>query len=242
MSPVHKVLLPCRGQQFCPNSDEGLANGVDSDYEGEEGRRSALEEMNAENTEDTEPDADDDDNLYSYPTEFIYLHLESSKCNIISKIDTRATCTLKETFLCLRFLNQLLKFSTSFKRDNSGGDDGAPFIAVWICTIPLSRQLRRASSPKFGSTAVGRRSPWAFERSEKGARRSTRRRREYALLVWLLRGLQAREPAVSLSDLELETWVVSESIRRITGMVERGDMRGERQEGKAYSRANCGAK
>ncbi|KAJ7136184.1 hypothetical protein C8R44DRAFT_869843 [Mycena epipterygia] len=42
--------------KFYPNSDEGLANGVDSDDEGEEGQQVALEEMNAE---DIEPDDDD---------------------------------------------------------------------------------------------------------------------------------------------------------------------------------------
>ncbi|KAJ7743895.1 hypothetical protein B0H14DRAFT_3607172 [Mycena olivaceomarginata] len=42
--------------KFYPNSDEGLANGVDSDDEGDEGRRAALEEMNAENGDGSESD------------------------------------------------------------------------------------------------------------------------------------------------------------------------------------------
>ncbi|KAJ7274787.1 hypothetical protein C8J57DRAFT_1592121, partial [Mycena rebaudengoi] len=37
--------------KFYPNSDEGLANGVDSDDDAEEARRAALEEMNAEEAE-----------------------------------------------------------------------------------------------------------------------------------------------------------------------------------------------
>ncbi|KAJ7880658.1 hypothetical protein B0H13DRAFT_2345541 [Mycena leptocephala] len=44
-------------QKLYPNSDEGLANGVDSDDEGEQGRRAALEEMNEE---DSEPDSEDE--------------------------------------------------------------------------------------------------------------------------------------------------------------------------------------
>ncbi|KAJ7276676.1 hypothetical protein C8J57DRAFT_1504508 [Mycena rebaudengoi] len=38
--------------KFYPNSDEGLANGVDSDDEAEESRRAALEEMNEEEAEE----------------------------------------------------------------------------------------------------------------------------------------------------------------------------------------------
>ncbi|KAJ6496838.1 hypothetical protein DFH09DRAFT_1447898 [Mycena vulgaris] len=39
-------------RKFYPNSDDGLAGGVGSDDEGAEGRRAALEEMNAEEPED----------------------------------------------------------------------------------------------------------------------------------------------------------------------------------------------
>jgi hypothetical protein len=48
-------------KKFYPNSDEGLANGVDSDDEGEEGRRAALEEMNAEDSGDDNTDGEDAD-------------------------------------------------------------------------------------------------------------------------------------------------------------------------------------
>jgi hypothetical protein len=44
-------------QKFYPNSEDGLAGGVGSDDEGEEGRRAALEEMNAE-----EPEEEDGNN------------------------------------------------------------------------------------------------------------------------------------------------------------------------------------
>ncbi|KAJ7430759.1 hypothetical protein B0H11DRAFT_2390248 [Mycena galericulata] len=40
--------------KFYPNSDQGLADGVDSDDEAEEGRQAALEEMNAEDSGDDE--------------------------------------------------------------------------------------------------------------------------------------------------------------------------------------------
>jgi len=43
-------------QKFYPNSDEGMANGVDSDDEGEQGRQAALEEMNAEDSAPTDED------------------------------------------------------------------------------------------------------------------------------------------------------------------------------------------
>ncbi|KAJ7621707.1 hypothetical protein DFH06DRAFT_1482251 [Mycena polygramma] len=47
--------------KFYPNSDEGMAAGVDSDDEAEQGRQAALEDMNAEESEhDNASDADDD--------------------------------------------------------------------------------------------------------------------------------------------------------------------------------------
>lgn len=39
-------------QKFYPNSEDGLAHGIDSDDEGAESKRAALEEMNAEEPED----------------------------------------------------------------------------------------------------------------------------------------------------------------------------------------------
>ncbi|KAF8211915.1 hypothetical protein K438DRAFT_1567586 [Mycena galopus ATCC 62051] len=53
-------------QKFYPNSEDSLAGGFDSDDEGAEGRRAALEEMNAEEPEELgdgegEGDGDDED-------------------------------------------------------------------------------------------------------------------------------------------------------------------------------------
>ncbi|KAJ7125529.1 hypothetical protein C8R43DRAFT_1030425 [Mycena crocata] len=44
--------------KFYPNSDEGFANGPDSDDEGEESRRAAMEEMNAEDAAFSNNDSD----------------------------------------------------------------------------------------------------------------------------------------------------------------------------------------
>jgi hypothetical protein len=47
-------------RKFYPNSEDGLAHSVDPNDEGAEGRRAALEEMNAEEPEDDSGGEDDE--------------------------------------------------------------------------------------------------------------------------------------------------------------------------------------
>lgn len=48
-------------RKFYPNSEDRLGDGVDSDDEGAEGRRAAIEEMNAEEPEKGGSDSENED-------------------------------------------------------------------------------------------------------------------------------------------------------------------------------------
>ncbi|KAJ6522342.1 hypothetical protein DFH09DRAFT_1330625 [Mycena vulgaris] len=58
---VSQNIFRAWNRKFYPNSDDGLAGGVGSDDEGAEGRRAALEEMNAEEPENGSAPEEEDE-------------------------------------------------------------------------------------------------------------------------------------------------------------------------------------